>query len=39
MNTKQITGDALKKAADANQDGKISSLDYVRIKNVIMNGG
>ena len=26
-------------AADVNDDGKISALDYVRIKNYIMNGG
>ena len=37
MGTKLITGEVLQTAADANQDGKISSLDYVRIKNIIMN--
>jgi hypothetical protein len=26
------------KATDANQDNKISSMDYVRIKNIIMEG-
>ena len=38
MGTNVITDAVLKKAADANVDGKISALDYVRIKNVIMSG-
>ena len=35
MNTKKLTGDALKRA-DVNGDGKVSSLDYIKIKNHIM---
>ena len=33
---KLITDKLLKIAADANSDDKISSKDYVRIKNIIM---
>ena len=39
MNTNVITGTIYRLSADANKDSKINSLDYVRIKNIIMNGG
>ena len=39
MNTKKILKDVFILSADYNNDGKISALDYVRIKNYIMNGG
>ena len=39
MNTKKISGIIFELAADANEDSKISALDYVRIKNIIMDGG
>jgi hypothetical protein len=39
MKTNLISSDVYLTAADVNDDGKISALDYVRIKNYIMNGG
>ena len=38
MGTNKITVLAYQRAADANYDTNISALDYVRIKNIIMNG-
>ena len=38
MGTNTISGAIYQKAADANKDSNISALDYVRIKNTIMNG-
>ena len=35
MKTKVLSGDALLRA-DVNGDGKVSSLDYIKIKNHIM---
>ena len=38
MGTNKITDPLLMKAADANKDNKISALDYIAIKNIIMGG-
>ena len=38
MNTNKITDSVLIKGADANKDNKISALDYITIKNIIMGG-
>ena len=39
MGTSKISVSAELYSADLNEDSKISALDYVRIKNYIMNGG
>ena len=39
MNTTPIKDNIYIKAADVNNDTKITSLDYVKIKNVIMKNG
>ena len=39
MGAQKIKGEMDLIAADADDDGKISAVDYVSIKNHIMNGG
>ena len=38
MDVTYITGDIYKIASDVNDDNKISAMDYVPIRNFIMNG-
>ena len=39
MGSAVISEDAYIKAADYNYDSNITPLDYVKVKNYIMNGG